>query len=64
MEWVAISFSRRSSWPRDKTHVFFIGTWMHFTTETPGKLSDRITTSFYFYFILSVFCIEYVQLLY
>ena len=43
-EWVAISFSRRSSWPRDQTYVSCIGRWVFvclfvcFTTEPPGKL--------------------------
>ena len=27
VEWVAISFSRGSSQPRDRTHVFCIGKW-------------------------------------
>ena len=35
LEWVAISFSRGSSWPRDRTHVFCIGR-RFFTTEPPG----------------------------
>ena len=28
LEWVAISFSRGSSWPRDKTHIFYLGRWI------------------------------------
>ena len=28
LEWVAISFSRESSWPRDWTHVSCIGRWI------------------------------------
>ena len=28
LEWVAISFSRGSSWPRDQTHVSCIGRWI------------------------------------
>ena len=38
LEWVAISFSRGSSWPRDRTDVswiFYSG--RVFTTELPGK---------------------------
>ena len=36
LEWVAISFSRGSTWTRDQTHVFcIIGTF--FTSELPGK---------------------------
>ena len=36
LEWVTSSFSKRSSWPRDWTHVFWIAGWL-FTTEPPGK---------------------------
>ena len=36
LEWVAISFSRGSSWPRDRTHVSCITGWF-FITEPPGK---------------------------
>ena len=36
LEWVAISFSRRSSWSRERTHVSFI-TGRLFTTELPEK---------------------------
>ena len=35
LEWVAISFSRGSSWPRDQTHVSCMGG--SFTTAPPGK---------------------------
>ena len=40
LEWIAISFSRESSWPRDQTHVSWIGTWIlyHWTTwEAPSR---------------------------
>ena len=37
LEWVAISFSRGSSQPRDQNHVFAL-TGSFFTTESPGKL--------------------------
>ena len=36
LEWVAISFSRGSSWPRDWTHVSCLGSGF-FTSEPPGK---------------------------
>ena len=36
LEWVAISFSRGSFWPRDQTWNSCIGRWI-FTTESPGK---------------------------
>ena len=39
LEWVAISFSRRSFWPRDQTHASFVsctaGRFFH--TAPPGK---------------------------
>ena len=35
-EWVTISFSRGSSWPRDQTHISCI-TGSFFTTKPPGK---------------------------
>ena len=34
LEWVAISFSRASSWPRDGTHISCLAGWF-FTTEPP-----------------------------
>ena len=40
LQWVAISFSRGSTWPRDQTHIS-CGSWIEgkfFTTEPPGKL--------------------------
>ena len=36
LEWVAISYSRGSSWPRDRTLVSYIGGGL-FTTKQPGK---------------------------
>ena len=36
LKWVAISFFRGSSWPRDQTSVFCIASGF-FTTEPPGK---------------------------
>ena len=43
LEWVGISFSRRSSHLRDLTHV-----WM-FTTEPPGKPQDPIGFAFFLF---------------
>ena len=37
LEWVAISFSRGSSWPRDQAHISFIAGGF-FTAEPLGKL--------------------------
>ena len=39
LEWVAISFSRGSSWPRDKTHISWLAGGF-FTTEPPEKPSQ------------------------
>ena len=42
--WVAISYSRGSSWPRNRTCVSFISTLAgeFFTTVPPGKPIERI----------------------
>ena len=45
LEWVAISFSTGSSWPRDQTRVSFIGRRIFFPTEPPGKSSLDIQFS-------------------
>ena len=40
LHWVAISFSRVSSWPRDQTHVSCVsctGRWIGFFTATPPE---------------------------
>ena len=50
LEWVAISFSRDSSWPRDQTYVFCIDRQI-LTTCAPGKLSptpQKQNLSFHF----------------
>ena len=41
LEWVAISFSRESSQPRDQTHISCIAGGF-FTTEPPGKPRDQL----------------------
>ena len=40
LKWVAISFSRGSSWPRDQTCISCIGRWI-FTTEPRGKQLNK-----------------------
>ena len=40
LEWVAIAFSRGSSWPMDWTYVFGIAGGF-FTTEPPGKTQEE-----------------------
>ena len=50
LEWVAISYSRDSSWPRDQTYVFCIDRQI-LTTCAPGKLSptpQKQNLSFHF----------------
>ena len=42
LEWVAISFSRGSSWPRDWIWVSCIARGF-FTTEPPGKPQNRLS---------------------
>ena len=42
LEWVAISFCRGSSRPRDQTHVFCISRWIS-TTEPSGKPRSRVS---------------------
>ena len=38
LEWVAISFSRESFWPRDQTHISCVGRWIFFLPLLPpGK---------------------------
>ena len=56
LEWVAISFCRGCSWPRDWTQVsliFCITRWF-FTTEAPGKPLYR--TYLFLYSLLSYAC--------
>ena len=43
LEWIAISFSRGSSLPRDRTTISFIGKWILYqwaTWETPNAYRD------------------------
>ena len=49
LEWVAISFSRESFWPRDRPHVSCIGMWIlcHWATrEAQSILGCRFFPSF------------------
>ena len=41
LDWVAITFSRGSSQPRDETRISCIAGGI-FTTEPPGKLKSRL----------------------
>ena len=43
LDWVAISFSRGPSWPRNQTHVSCTA-GRFFTTEPPGKTRWRVKT--------------------
>ena len=52
LEWVAISFSRGSSWPRDRTHISCIGRWIlyHWAAwECQGALHFVVIFSWYLY---------------
>jgi len=48
LEWVANSYSRESSQPRDLTHISCIGRWIfyHYTT---WETLNSIVTVFYYY---------------
>ena len=43
-EWVAISFSRGYSWPRDRTCVFHIGRWILYHWATKVKWSRSVVS--------------------
>ena len=42
LEWVAISLSRGSSWPRDRTHVSCIGRWILYQGASREALTSSI----------------------
>ena len=51
-EWVATSYSRGSSWPKDQTHISHIDRWKFFPTVLPGKpvwLLDKLEYMWCFY---------------
>ena len=45
LEWVAISFSRRSSQPRNQTRVSDIGRWILYYLATRRACNERMTRS-------------------
>ena len=47
LEWVAISFSRGSSWPRDQTCVPCISSWILYSWATREALIIRLTYTSY-----------------
>ena len=49
LEWVAISFSRGSSWPRDPTWVSYLAGGF-FTIESPVMIHQKNCTFFFFFF--------------
>ena len=57
LEWVAMSFSRRSSWPRNRTQVSHI-VGRRFTSEPPGK---SLGTPNLFIFILEMGIIIWIK---
>ena len=52
LDWIAISFSRGSSWPRERTHISCFTSWF-FTAEPLGKL---LFSSFMKAFFPGEFC--------
>ena len=54
LEWVAISSSRVSFWPRDQTWISSI-TGRFFTTELPGKLSFFLSLSLSLYIYINTY---------
>ena len=46
LDWVAMSFSRGSSWPRDRTLIAFLA-GRFFTTEPPGKAQISLMAKCY-----------------
>ena len=47
LEWVSISFSRGSSWPRDRTHIFYIGRcilyrWAIWESHTMARVQCKV----------------------
>ena len=61
LEWVAISFSRGSSQPRDQTCISCI-TGRFFTTEPPGKPCSIISPTCISSFFWHPFSIKYLKL--
>ena len=55
-EWVAISFSRGSSRPRDQIHVSFSGNGF-FTTELPGKPIPQFAYPLIWWWTLGLFVV-------
>ena len=53
LEWVAISFSRGSSWPRDWTHVSCIA-GRFFTSKPPGKPILLLLTNIWMFWALTI----------
>ena len=56
LEWVAISFSRGSSRPRDQIHVSFSGNGF-FTTELPGKPIPQFAYPLIWWWTLGLFVV-------
>ena len=61
LEWVALSYSRRSSWPRDWNHITCIGRWILYYWATWEALTHSDThththVSIFIYISESLFC--------
>ena len=62
LEWVAISFAKGSSQPRDQTHISCIAGRL-FTHEPPGKPIQWLkTTQVYYLPVLEVRSLKWVSL--
>ena len=48
LEWVAMSFSRGSSWPRDRTHISCIGSWILYRWANITCFLKHLLTLFVF----------------
>ena len=60
-EWVAISFSRESAWPRDQTHISCIGRQILYHWATRGIWFSYITANTYIYSLSNFFPISVMK---
>ena len=63
LEWVAISFSRGSSWPRDRTQVSYIADRRFTLWATNSPLYIYISSFFFFFLVLFIY-LFYFTILY
>ena len=59
LEWVAISFSRGSSWCRDQTHIFYIDRRLFNTEPLGNPLIDHNLLHFeYLICLMYIYCVK------